>query len=64
VMGGGSRTACACCCVCVCVFWRAAGIELGGCGDRSVRLRPSLVFRPTHATIFLETLDKVMGKKK
>lgn len=36
---------------------RAAGVNIGGCGERSVRLRPSLVFEPSHANVFLNALE-------
>lgn len=36
------------------------GVQSGGCGDQSVRLRPSLVFEPYHADMFLERLEKVL----
>lgn len=35
------------------------GINMGGSGVKSVRLRPMLVFERKHADIFLETLEKV-----
>lgn len=40
------------------------GVQSGGCGDLSVRLRPALVFQPYHADIFLEKLEKVLKKIK
>jgi len=40
------------------------GIQSGGCGDLSIRLRPALVFQPYHADIFLDRLDKVLKKLK
>lgn len=39
---------------------RLNGINMGGCGDRSVRLRPMLVFEKQHADIFLDTAEKVL----
>lgn len=39
---------------------RAEGINIGGCGDFSVRLRPTLVFEKKHADVFLERLEKVL----
>jgi 4-aminobutyrate aminotransferase/(S)-3-amino-2-methylpropionate transaminase len=33
---------------------RISGVNCGGCGERSIRLRPALVFQPKHAEIFLE----------
>eukprot|EP00939_MAST-03C_sp_MAST-3C-sp1_P001654 g1654.t1 len=38
---------------------RREGIWAGGCGDRSIRLRPALIFEPKHATMFLDALDGV-----
>ncbi|KAK3854875.1 hypothetical protein Pcinc_038687, partial [Petrolisthes cinctipes] len=37
------------------------GIHAGGCGDRSVRLRPSLIFQPHHAHIFIDKLETVLN---
>jgi len=39
---------------------KVEGVQSGGCGDQSVRLRPALVFEPHHADIFLERLEKVL----
>lgn len=36
---------------------RAAGVNIGGCGDFSVRLRPTLVFEESHADILLSALE-------
>ena len=36
------------------------GINLGGCGDSTIRIRPSLTFTPHHANIMLDNLDIVM----
>lgn len=36
---------------------RAAGINIGGCGDHSVRLRPTLVFENKHADILLSAME-------
>lgn len=41
--------------------WSCAGIEIGGCGDRTMRCRPALVFQPKHATVFLETLEAALA---
>ncbi|OQR94129.1 4-aminobutyrate aminotransferase, mitochondrial precursor [Achlya hypogyna] len=38
---------------------RAIGLQSGGCGDRSLRFRPALVFQPTHAREALELLEQV-----
>ncbi|OBA20728.1 4-aminobutyrate aminotransferase [Metschnikowia bicuspidata var. bicuspidata NRRL YB-4993] len=36
---------------------RSVGVNIGGCGNHSVRLRPSLVFERAHADVFLEALE-------
>eukprot|EP00735_Rhodelphis_limneticus_P009644 TRINITY_DN2840_c1_g1::TRINITY_DN2840_c1_g1_i1::g.6129::m.6129 TRINITY_DN2840_c1_g1::TRINITY_DN2840_c1_g1_i1::g.6129 ORF type:complete len:498 (+),score=118.73,sp/Q55FI1/GABT_DICDI/53.80/0.0,Aminotran_3/PF00202.16/2.5e-88 TRINITY_DN2840_c1_g1_i1:43-1536(+) len=36
---------------------RQRGVESGGSGDQTLRLRPSLVFKPKHAAQFLDILD-------
>jgi 4-aminobutyrate aminotransferase/(S)-3-amino-2-methylpropionate transaminase len=41
---------------------RARGVHLGGCGDASVRIRPSLTFTPSHANIMLDGLNDVLGE--
>ena len=38
---------------------RQRGVELGGCGAFSIRLRPSMVFTPDHAAEFLRIFDEV-----
>ena len=42
---------------------RQKGVLVGGCGDRSVRLRPGLWFQPKHAAQFLDVLDAVLSAK-
>lgn len=37
------------------------GIWAGGCGDRSIRLRPALVFTEHHASIFLHALGDTVA---
>jgi 4-aminobutyrate aminotransferase/(S)-3-amino-2-methylpropionate transaminase len=37
-----------------------AGVLNGGCGDRTVRIRPSLIFTQKHADIFLDKLNGVL----
>lgn len=37
---------------------RQLGIQSGGCGINSVRLRPQLIFQPTHVDIFIDCLMK------
>lgn len=39
---------------------RQRGVNVGGNGSQSVRLRPMLVFQPRHAAIFLDALEKVL----
>lgn len=41
---------------------RERGVNLGGCGDYSIRLRPTLVFEKKHADIFLNILEDVLSK--
>jgi len=38
---------------------KKVGINIGGSGERAVRLRPMLIFQKHHADIFLEALEKV-----
>jgi len=40
------------------------GIQTGGAGPIAIRLRPSLVFKPNHAEIFLSSLEKVLQMKE
>lgn len=39
----------------------ARGIEIGGCGEETIRLRPPLVFKPKHAAVFLSILDEALA---
>ncbi|BEJ12516.1 hypothetical protein CspHIS471_0209760 [Cutaneotrichosporon sp. HIS471] len=39
---------------------RTNGVQIGGCGDMSVRLRPTLTFSEPHVNILAETMDKVL----
>jgi 4-aminobutyrate aminotransferase/(S)-3-amino-2-methylpropionate transaminase len=39
---------------------RNNGINMGGSGDRAVRIRPMLIFSKRHANIFLERIQKVL----
>ncbi len=41
---------------------RHSGVLLGPCGEKSVRVRPSLTLRPKHAEILLDALDGVMAR--
>lgn len=43
---------------------RQKGVQSGGCGDTSVRLRPALIFQPHHAEIFLDKLGQVLNDVK
>lgn len=38
---------------------RQMGVNIGGCGDYSIRLRPTLVFEKKHADVFLGALEDV-----
>jgi 4-aminobutyrate aminotransferase/(S)-3-amino-2-methylpropionate transaminase len=40
---------------------RKNGVNIGGCGERAIRLRPMLTFQMKHADIFLDTLEKVVS---
>ncbi|KDO17026.1 hypothetical protein SPRG_17329 [Saprolegnia parasitica CBS 223.65] len=43
---------------------RGVGLQSGGCGDRSLRFRPALVFQPKHARETLELIDHVCNGLK
>lgn len=36
---------------------RSAGVNIGGCGEQSIRLRPALVFENSHADILLNAIE-------
>lgn len=40
---------------------RTAGVNIGGCAEASVRLRPTLVFEQKHADILVAAIEKVLG---
>lgn len=40
---------------------RANGVNTGGCGPASMRLRPSLYFTKKHADVYLEILGKSLA---
>ncbi|CAG9771090.1 unnamed protein product [Ceutorhynchus assimilis] len=40
------------------------GVIVGGCGDHSIRLRPSLTFQEHHADILLDKLTQVLNEVK
>lgn len=37
------------------------GVEIIGCGEQTIRLRPMLTFEPKHALIFLDALNDVLA---
>lgn len=39
---------------------RNLGVNMGSCGDQSVRLRPMLVFQRHHADVFLDKAEQVI----
>jgi 4-aminobutyrate aminotransferase / (S)-3-amino-2-methylpropionate transaminase len=39
---------------------KSVGLNIGGCGERAVRLRPMLIFQKHHADILLEALEKIV----
>lgn len=41
-----------------------AGVLLGGCGDRSIRFRPALIFKEYHVHIFLNIFNDVLTQHK
>ncbi|XP_041061682.1 4-aminobutyrate aminotransferase, mitochondrial isoform X2 [Carcharodon carcharias] len=43
---------------------RNKGIVLGGCGEKSIRFRPALVFRPHHANLFLNVFSDILAVHK
>jgi 4-aminobutyrate aminotransferase/(S)-3-amino-2-methylpropionate transaminase len=43
---------------------RVAGVQTGGCGEHSIRLRPALIFTPKHADIFLDRFRQVLRETK
>lgn len=36
------------------------GVQVGACGDSAIRLRPALIFQPSHANILLDRLAQVL----
>uniref|UniRef100_A0ABI7WPI0 Uncharacterized protein n=1 Tax=Felis catus TaxID=9685 RepID=A0ABI7WPI0_FELCA len=40
---------------------RNKGVVLGGCGDKSIRFRPTLVFRDHHAHLFLNIFSDILA---
>lgn len=43
---------------------RAQGVNVGGCGEKTIRLRPALIFQEHHANIFLDKLETVLKAEK
>uniref|UniRef100_A0A8C6WCW1 4-aminobutyrate aminotransferase n=1 Tax=Nannospalax galili TaxID=1026970 RepID=A0A8C6WCW1_NANGA len=43
---------------------RNKGVVLGGCGDKSIRFRPTLVFRDHHAHLFLNIFSDILANFK
>lgn len=43
---------------------RSKGVHVGGCGDKTIRLRPSLTYQQHHMHIFLDTLRNVLKDSK
>ena len=39
---------------------RQLGVNVGGCGDKTVRLRPMLTFQKHHADILLDTMERAL----
>lgn len=37
---------------------RTLGVQSGGCGPRSLRFRPQLIFTPSHAAVLLDKMEK------
>ncbi|KAK6204856.1 4-aminobutyrate aminotransferase [Scheffersomyces amazonensis] len=40
---------------------KTVGVNIGGCAEESVRLRPTLVFEEKHADILVDAIDKVLS---
>ncbi|KAG9337634.1 hypothetical protein JZ751_028392 [Albula glossodonta] len=43
---------------------RNKGVVLGGCGERSIRFRPALVFKEHHAHLFLNIFNEALAEMK
>jgi 4-aminobutyrate aminotransferase/(S)-3-amino-2-methylpropionate transaminase len=39
---------------------KSVGVNIGGSGERAVRLRPMLIFQRHHADILLDALEKIL----
>merc|ERR1719507_1901651 len=40
---------------------RQKGLVIGGCGEATIRMRPSLIFEPRHAESMIEVMNDVVG---
>jgi 4-aminobutyrate aminotransferase/(S)-3-amino-2-methylpropionate transaminase len=40
---------------------KAQGVNIGGSGERAVRLRPMLIFQRRHADLLLERLERIFA---
>jgi 4-aminobutyrate aminotransferase/(S)-3-amino-2-methylpropionate transaminase len=40
---------------------KGEGVNIGGSGERAVRLRPMLIFQKKHADLLLERLEKIFS---
>ena len=40
------------------------GVNTGGCGPNTIRLRPTLVFQKHHSDIFMDTLEGILKENK
>jgi 4-aminobutyrate aminotransferase/(S)-3-amino-2-methylpropionate transaminase len=47
-----------------CLLSLLPGVVLGGCGDKSIRFRPTLVFRDHHAHLFLNIFSDILADFK
>jgi 4-aminobutyrate aminotransferase/(S)-3-amino-2-methylpropionate transaminase len=41
---------------------RSRGLHLGGCGESSIRIRPSLTFTPQHGNIMLDIMNDTLAE--
>ena len=41
---------------------RQKGLVIGGCGEATIRMRPSLIFEPRHAETMIEVMNDVVGR--
>ena len=46
------------------VLWCVTGVLTGACGDKTLRLRPTLIVENKHVDIFLDLLDQVLQENK